>query len=134
MNSFERFCFGLGLTLAFGAGVWAQQAPPAPPPNQQQQGFEATGQLPANYTPEEAAAVAVVKKWIDTTNTKDLAAHMALIDDKVIHRGDPAEALGHGARGYCAAYGFVRSNAWVRLDEMYVIGGPSDKLVFLSML
>ncbi len=44
-------------------------------------------------------AVAVVKQWIDTTNTKDLAAHMALIDDNVVYRGDPASALGHGARG-----------------------------------
>ena len=130
MKRYKRLCAGLGSALVFGAGaVRAQQAPPAP---QQQQGFEATGQFPANYTPEEAAAVAVVKRWIDTTNTKDLAAHMALIDDNVIHRGDPAEALGHGARGYCAAYGFVRSNAWVRLDEMYVIGGPSDTLVLLK--
>ena len=99
MNSFRLFRAGLGLMVVFGASApLAQQAPPPAPPNQQQQGFEANGQLPANYTPEEAAAVAVVKKWIDTTNTKDLAAHMALIDDKVIHRGDPAEALGHGAR------------------------------------
>ena len=133
MNSFKLFRAGLGLMVVLGTGApLAQQAPPPAPPNQQQQGFEGTGQLPANYTPEEVAAVAVVKKWIDTTNTKDLGAHMALIDDKVIHRGDPAEALGHGARGYCAAYGFVRSNAWVRLDEMYVIGGPSDTLVLLK--
>jgi hypothetical protein len=137
MNSFKLFRAGLGLMVVLGADApLAQQAPaPAPPfapPNQQQQGFEGTGQLPANYTPEEAEAVAVVRKWIDTTNTKDLAAHMALIDDKVVHRGDPAEALGHGARGYCAAYGFVRSNAWVRLDELYVIGGPSETLVLLK--
>ena len=103
-------CAGLGLAFVFGAGGALAQTP-AP---QQQQGFEATGQLPASYTPEEAAAVVVVKKWIDTTNTKDLAGHMALIDDNVIHRGDPAEALAHGARGYCAAYGFVRSNALVK--------------------
>src|SRR5476649_2337359 len=121
-------CTGLGLMLVFGRGaVIAQQAPPAGvPPTPQQQGFEATGQIPATYTPEEAAAVAVIRRWIDTTNTKDLAAHMALVDDNVIHRGDPVEALGHGARGYCSAYGFVRSNAWVRLDELYVVGGPSE--------
>ena len=125
----RRSWIGVGLRCRRGSGCRRRLTPPPPP---QQQGFEATGQLPANYTPEEAAAVAVVKKWIDTTNTKDLAAHMALIDDKIIHRGDPAEALGHGARGYCAAYGFVRSNAWVRLDELYVIGGPSDTLVLLK--
>lgn len=124
-------CAGLGLMLVFaGGGVLAQQAPPfGPPPAQQQQGFEATGQLPANYTPEEAAAVALVRRWVDSTNTKDLAAHMAMIDDNVIHRGDPVEALGRGARGYCSAYGFVRSNAWVRLDELYAVGGPSETLV-----
>ncbi len=121
-------CAGLGLAFVFGAGGALAQTP-AP---QQQQGFEATGQLPASYTPEEAAAVVVVKKWIDTTNTKDLAGHMALIDDNVIHRGDPAEALAHGARGYCAAYGFVRSNALVRLDELYVVGGPSETWVLLK--
>jgi hypothetical protein len=121
-------CVGLGLALVFGVTGRAQQAPP---PTPQEQGFEATGQLPATYTPEEAAAVTVVKKWIDTTNTKDLAAHMALIDENVVYRGDPAGALGHGARGYCASYGFVRSNAWVRLAELYVVGGPSDTLVLL---
>jgi hypothetical protein len=56
---------------------------------------------------------------------------MALIDENVVYRGDPAAALGHGARGYCAAYGFVRSNAFVRLAELYVVGGPSGTLVLL---
>ena len=128
-------CAGLGLALALSAGAalpLAQAPPPTPPPIPQQQGFEATGQLPANYTPEEAAAVAVIRRWIDTTNTKDLATHMTMIDDNVIHRGDPVEALGRGARGYCSAYGFIRSNAWVRLDELYVVGGPLETLALLK--
>ena len=97
------------------------------------QGFEATGQNPANYTPDEAAAVAVVKKWVDTTNNHDLAGHMALIDNDVVFRPDPTSALRRGARAYCGAYGFVRSSTSViKLDELYVVGGPSDTLVMIK--
>ncbi len=97
-----------------------------------QQGFEATGQDPTKYTPEEAAAVAVVQKWIETSNNHDVAAHMALIDDNIVHRGDPTEELSHGARSYCAAFGFVRSaTSILKIDEMYVVGGPADTLVLL---
>ena len=98
-----------------------------------QQGFEATGQNPANYTPAEAAAVAVVVKWIETTANHDLAAHMALIDDNIVFRPDPTSALRRGARAYCGAYGFVRSTTSViKLDELYVVGGPSETLVLIK--
>ena len=125
------------------------QAPPAPAaaPGQPQgpargrgpgiqlprQGFEATGQNPANYTPDEAAAVIVVKKWIETTNNHDLAGHMALIDNDVVFRPDPTSVLRRGARAYCGAYGFVRTaTSVIRLDELYVVGGPSDTLVIIK--
>jgi hypothetical protein len=98
-----------------------------------QQGFEATGQTPANYTPAEAAAVAVVVKWIETTANHDLAAHMALIDDDIVFRPDPTSPLRRGARAYCAAYGFVRSTTSViKLEELYVVGGPSETLVLIK--
>jgi len=97
------------------------------------QGFEATGQTPANYTPDEAAAVAVVKKWVDTTNSHDLAGHMALIDADVVFRPDPISPLFRGARAYCGSYGFVRSSTSViKMDELYVVGGPSDTLVMIK--
>ena len=60
-------CACLGSVLVFGAAGTLAQAPTPPQQGpallqpQQQQGFEATGQLPVNYTPEEAAAVALVK-------------------------------------------------------------------------
>jgi len=97
------------------------------------QGFEATGQNPANYTPDEAAAVAVVTKWVETSTRHDLAAHMALIDDNVVFRPDPTSALRHGARAYCGAYGFVRSMTSVlKIDELFVVGGPADTLVIIK--
>ena len=96
------------------------------------QGFEATGQLPANYTKEEAAAVEVIKKWIETTNSKDLDAHMALIDPNIVFRGDPTGNLGHGPQAYCAAFGFVRGISFVRTDQLFVIGGPNDVLALLK--
>jgi ketosteroid isomerase-like protein len=115
------------------------QAPPAPGGGRgpglrlPQQGFEATGQVPANYTPEEAAAVAVVRKWVETSNAHDVAAHMALIDDNIVHRGDPTEGLAHGARSYCQAFGFVRSATSVlRIDELYVVGGAGETLVLMK--
>src|SRR4030095_3848588 len=92
------------LALTFGAAVIAQGRGLALP----KQGFEATGQNPANYTPQEAAAVAVWRKWIETTANHDLAGHMALIDDDIVFRPDPTSALRRGARAYCGAYGFVR--------------------------
>jgi len=98
-----------------------------------QQGFEATGQNPANYTPAEAAAVAVVVKWIETTASHDLAAHMALIDDDIVFRPDPTSALRRGARAYCGAYGFVRSaTSVIRLDELFVVGGPTETLALIK--
>jgi hypothetical protein len=129
------------LMLAVGSAGSAQAPAPAPGPGRgigpaarlPRQGFEATGQSAANYTPEEAAAVAVIQKWIDTTNNQDLAGHMALIDDNVVFRPDPTAALSRGARGYCAAYGFVRSStSFMKLDELYVVGGPSDTLVLIK--
>lgn len=98
-----------------------------------QQGFEATGQNPANYTPTEAAAVAVVVRWVETTASHDLAAHMALIDDDIVFRPDPTSALRRGARAYCGAYGFVRSTTSViKLDELFVVGGPTETLVLIK--
>jgi hypothetical protein len=113
--------------LAFGAVLSAQGRGFALP----QQGFESTAQNPATYTPQEAAAVAVILKWIDTTNSHDTPAHMALVDDNVAYRGDPLEPLRRGAQGYCAAFGFVGSRAWFGLNELYVVGGPADTLVLI---
>lgn len=96
------------------------------------QGFEATAQDPANYTPQEAAAVALVLKWIETTNSHDTPSHMALVGDNAAFRGDPLEPLRRGARGYCAAFGFVGSRAWFGLNELYVVGGPADTLVLMK--
>ena len=98
-----------------------------------QQGFEATGQNPANYTPAEAAAAAVVVKWIETTTNHDLAAHMALIEDNIVFRGDPTSPLRRGARAYCGAYGFVRSPTTViKLDELFVVGGATETLALIK--
>ena len=141
---------GGALLLVIGAvgSVPAEgQAPPAPAQGQPQgpargrgpgiqlprQGFEATGQNPANYTPDEAAAVAVVKKWVDTTNSHELAGHMALIDDNIVFRGDPISPLWRGARAYCGSYGFVwNPTSVIKLDELYVVGGPSETLVLIK--
>jgi len=58
---------------------------------------------------------------------------MALIDDNVVFRPDPTSALRRGARAYCGAYGFVRSATSVlKLDELYVVGGPSETLVIIK--
>ena len=109
---------------AFGQG---RGGPPA-----QAQGFESTSQNPATYSAPERAAVGVIERWVDTTNTKDLAAHMAVVDNEVVYRSDPARTLGHGARGYCASYNFTWDYTWVRLDELYVVGGPSETLALLK--
>ena len=122
----------LGLALVLGAGSTLAQAPRGGGPPQQQQGFEATSQVPANFTPEEKTAVAVITQWIDATNTKDQAAVMAMVDDSIVYRGDPSEYLGRSARGFCGNYGFMRNTTWVRLDEMYVVGGPLDALVIFK--
>ena len=127
---------GVGAATALGQGP-----PPAQgqPPGQgrglrlPQQGFEVTGQNPANYTPAEAVAVAVVVKWVETTANHDLAAHMALIDDNIVFRPDPTSALRRGARAYCGAYGFVRSaTSVIRLDELFVVGGPTETLALIK--
>jgi hypothetical protein len=140
---------GGALLLIIGAAGISQAQGPAPaqgqpqgqppPPGRgrgirlPQQGFESTGQNPANYTPAEAAAVAVVVKWVETTASHDLAAHMALIDDNIVFRPDPTSALRRGARAYCGAYGFVRSmTSVIKLDELFVVGGPIETLALIK--
>jgi hypothetical protein len=132
------------LMLIIGTTGSSEAQGPAPAPAQGQppgrgrgiplprQGFEATGQNPANYTPQEAAAVALMLKWIETTNSHDTPAHMALIDTNIAFRGDPVRPIQRGARGYCAQFGFVGSAAWFGLNELYVVGGPSDTLVLMN--
>ncbi len=135
---------GGALMLVLGAAGSSEAQGPATAPAQGQppgrgrgiplprQGFEATGQDPATYTPQEAAAVALMLKWVQTTNSHDTPAHMALIDDNIAFRGDPVRPIQRGARGYCAQFGFVGSAAWFGLNELYVVGGPSDTLVLMN--
>jgi hypothetical protein len=144
VDSRRTIVYALGLSAALAAGAArggaAQGQPQAPGTGRggrgvqlPRQGFEATGQNPANYTPEEAAAVAVVVKWVETTANHDLAAHMALIDDNIVFRPDPKSALRRGARAYCGAYGFVRSApSVIKLNELFVVGGPSETLVLIK--
>jgi hypothetical protein len=126
------------LMLVIGAAANAQAPAPARGggvnrANPPRQGFEPTGQDPANYTPQEAAAIAVAQKWVETSNSHDVPAHMALIDENVVYRPDPTSALLHGARGYCSAFGFIRNpNTILKIDEMYVVGGASDALVLMK--
>jgi hypothetical protein len=148
MNKFKLISAGFGLALVLGTvGVLAQAGRPAAPapanlnypmPNgfisTPGYGFETTGQIPSKYTPQEAAAAAVVLKWIDTINAHDLAAHMALIDDNIIARPDPQRILSHGAQAYCSSFGFVRGAGVYRLDEMYIVGGPKDVMVLLKRI
>lgn len=139
---FTRLVAGGALILiVVAAGRPEAQGPaqgPTQPPGRgrgvplPRQGFEATGQNPANYTPQEAAAVALMLKWIETTNNHDTPGHMALIDDNIAFRGDPVRPIQRGARGYCAQFGFVGSAAWFGLNELYVVGGPSDTLVLMN--
>jgi len=114
------------LMAAIGATASAQLVLP-------KQGYESTGQVPAKYTPEEAQAVGLAEKWIDTMNKHDPAGAMALVDNKIAFRGDPLEPLVFSAEGYCANFGFPNSktNSFT-LDELYVVGGPKDTLVLLK--
>jgi hypothetical protein len=89
-------------------------------------------QDPAKYTAPQKAAADLVVRWLDITNTKNLDAQMAITDDEIVYRGDPAETLGHGARGFCTAYNFTLDVSWERLDELYVVAGPSEGLVLIK--
>lgn len=118
---------GTALVVAVGAAgsAQAQFALPA-------RGFESFAQNPTEYTPEETVAVDLMLQWVDTTNDHDTPAHMALIGDNVAFRADPLEPLRRGAQGYCSAFGFVGSEAWFGLDELYLVGGPQDTLVLMA--
>ena len=125
-SKFKRFCASLGLALSLGAiGALAQGpgaggpppqgpgaggppgqgpgrgAPPPPPPTQ---GFESHTQIPANYTPQEAAAVALVETWVNRTAAHDLDGSMAVMDNSILSRPDAAFQLASGPATHCAAY------------------------------
>ena len=138
---FKRLCASLALALLLGAtgavaqGPGAAGAPvpgpgrgalPPPPPTQ---GFESNIQVPANYTPQEAAAVAVVETWVRTTAAHDLDGAMSMLDPNLIVRPDPARQPAYGPVAQCSSYPFPRDNSIVRLDEVYVVGGPLDTMV-----
>jgi len=133
-SPFKRFCATLAVVLSFGAIVALAQAPPLafggpPPPTQ---GFESNIQLPANYLPHEAAAVNVVENWVRTTAAHDLDGAMSVLDNKIIVRPDPARQPAYGPVAQCSSYPFPRSNSIVRLEEVYVVGGPLDTMLLFK--
>jgi hypothetical protein len=117
----------LMLTVAAGTAL-AQGLTPM-----SKQGFEPTAQNPADYTPEEKQAVAVVLKWIETTDAHDTLAHMALISDNAAYRGDPPEPLKRGAQDYCMNF-FLLGNprGSLAINKLFVVGGPRDAVLLLS--
>jgi len=117
-----------------GQGRGPGGAPPPgfggpPPPTQ---GFESNVQLPANYLPQEAAAVNVVENWVRTTAAHDLDGAMSVLDNNMIVRPDPARQPAYGPVPQCSSYPFTRDNSIVRLDEVYVVGGPLDTMALFK--
>ena len=140
----------LGVSLAvglplFAIAVLAQGPTPAPgpggpggpppgglPPAPPTQGFESNVQVTATYTPQEAAAVAVVETWVNRTAAHDLDGAMSVLDPNMIVRPDPARQPAYGPVAQCASYPFTRDNSVVRLDEVYAVGGPLDTVVMFK--
>ncbi len=128
-------CVLAGVIVFTSIAVSGQQTPPPgaglppPPPTQ---GFESNIQIPATYTPQEAAAVGVVENWVRTTAAHDLDGAMSVLADNIIVRPDPARQPAYGPVAQCASYPFPRDNSFVRLDEVYVVGGPLDSMVLFK--
>jgi ketosteroid isomerase-like protein len=119
------FLFIAAAALAQGRGAGPGPAPPT-------QGFESNVQIPANYTPQEAAAVAVVEAWVEHTDAKNLDAAMSVMDNNLIVRPDPARQPAYGPVPQCSSYPFTRDMSFVRLDEVYAVGGPADTMVLFK--
>ena len=139
--NFTRFGASLSLALQLGAIVAVAQGPgaggPPPPgfggPPPPTQGFESNIQVPATYTLQEAAAVAVVDTWVNRTAAHDLDGAMSVIDNNILTRPDPAEKPEYGPVAQCSGYPFTRSpRSFVRLDELYVVGGPLDTMALFK--
>ncbi len=151
-SRFKRFCAVLASALLLGAISGLAQGPgaggppppgpraggppgpgaglPPPPPTQ---GFESNVQITASYTPQEAAAAALVETWVDRTAAHDLDGAMSVLDNNIISRPDPARQMAYGPVAQCASYPFTRMAAsFVRLEELYVVGGPLDTLVLFK--
>src|SRR5665213_1776026 len=139
-STIKRFCASVAVVLSFGAIVALAQGPGpggAPPPGfggppPPTQGFESNIQLPANYLPQEAAAVNVVENWVRTTAAHDLDGAMSVLDNNMIVRPDPARQPAYGPVAQCSSYPFPRSNSIVRLEEVYVVGGPLGTMVLFK--
>ena len=139
-STFKRFCASLAVVLSFGAIIALAQGPGpggAPPPGfggppPPTQGFESNIQLPANYLPQEAAAVNVVENWVRTTAAHDLDGAMSVLDNNMIVRPDPARQPAYGPVAQCSSYPFPRSNSIVRLEEVYAVGGSLDTMVLFK--
>ena len=148
-STFTRHCASLALALSLGAVSALAQGPGAgpvpapgraggppplafgpPPPTQ---GFESNIQVTANYSPQEASAAAVVETWVSRSAAHDLDGAMSVIDNNILVRPDPAEKPEYGPVAQCSAYPFTRiPQSFVRLDELYVVGGPLDSMVLFK--
>jgi hypothetical protein len=82
--------------------------------------------------PQEAAAVNVVENWVRTSAAHDLDGAMSVLDSNLIVRPDPARQPAYGPVALCSSYPFPRDNSIVRLDEVYVVGGPLDTMVLFK--
>ena len=131
MTAFKQFCASLALVLPLAAQA-PPAGPPALPPAPPTQGFESNIQLPATYTQQEAAAVNVVENWVRTTAAHDLDGVMSMLDNNILVRPDPARQPAYGPVAQCSSYPFPRDNSIVRLEEVYVVGGPLDTMVMFK--
>jgi hypothetical protein len=57
---------------------------------------------------------------------------MSVLDSNLIVRPDPARQPAYGPVALCSSYPFPRDNSIVRLDEVYVVGGPLDTMVLFK--
>jgi hypothetical protein len=67
------------------------------------------------------------------TAAHNLDGAMGVLDDNIIVRPDPATQPAFGPKAQCASYPFTRNQQfWVRLDELYAVGGPLDTMVLFK--
>jgi hypothetical protein len=74
----------------------------------------------------------VVETWVNRTAAHDLDGAMSVLDNNIIVRPDPARQPAYGPVAQCSSYPFTRDNSIVRLDELYVVGGPTDTMVLFK--
>jgi ketosteroid isomerase-like protein len=92
---------------------------------------------PAQWNPQERAAVELVKEWIAAWNAKDAKQIAALVAEDCVFRPDPSDAWQQGRDKlyeHAVKSGLMRASKNIEITEIFPVGGSGDTFVLTKRI